>query len=224
MSLIAMLEASKQVAMDTREAVKRRNVEEVAEFEEYGADLAAALDAQELAASEEALKLAQEFDDKEEEEVSERERADLELARSILQADESIEAACQKDHLLAQQVETMLRKDTVRVAKLEKREQQLKELKDVALAEQLASEILEEEQKLALREAADRKLAAELVKDEFNVLKGLPQTEEKLRALATNINGNAPVPLRSRLRNKLASMRKGLERSVQHDKENGVVH
>ena len=53
---------------------------------------AAAFDEEEIAAAEEALRLAEELDQAEEQEVSEREKADLELAREVLAADESTEA------------------------------------------------------------------------------------------------------------------------------------
>lgn len=43
MSLIALLESSKQVALETRESIARQNAEEVAEFEEFGADLVSTL-------------------------------------------------------------------------------------------------------------------------------------------------------------------------------------
>ena len=52
---------------------------------------AAAFDEQELAESEEALRLAEELDEREEEEISAREREDVALAREILAADESTE-------------------------------------------------------------------------------------------------------------------------------------
>ena len=39
MSLLALLESSKQVALEAREEVARRNAEEIADFEEHGADL-----------------------------------------------------------------------------------------------------------------------------------------------------------------------------------------
>jgi len=234
MSLMALLESSKQVAMETREQIARQNAEDVAEFEEFGADLAAALDAQELEQSEEALKLSQELDDKEEEEVSERERADLELAKSLLESDEQTIEACDKDEMLAQQLEAQLKKEMVRVAKLERRERQLAEKKlcqdDVAMAERLAAEILEEEERLRAAEVADRRLAAQLVKDEQQVLKALPQTEETLRSLSTKINGDPTVPLRSKLRSKLNALYKALDSTTkgaaaaqeeQGDKENG---
>ena len=53
---------------------------------------AAAFDEEEIAAAEEALRLGQELDDREDEEASERERADLDLAREMLAADETTEA------------------------------------------------------------------------------------------------------------------------------------
>ena len=111
MSLIAMLEQSKAVALETREQVALRNAEEIAEFEEIGADLAAALDAQELDTSEEMLRLAQELDEQEEKEVSEREIADLELAKSLLAAEQATVAAVEKDEALAQKDEELEQKD-----------------------------------------------------------------------------------------------------------------
>ena len=246
---------------------------------------AAALDAQELESAEEALKLSQELDDKEEEEESERERADLELARSLLEADERTAEDCSKDELLAQQVESQLKKEMVRVAKLERRQRQLAEKKlchgDMAMAEQLAAEIMEEEARLRADETADRRLASALIKGEQHVLKALPQvsaearpqqkallprgphslaaltpldltpldltsprltsprltfpsyqTEETLRALSSQINGDAPVPLRSKLRGKLNSLMKGLSETTKGtaaheqvaDKENCMKH
>lgn len=41
-------------------------------------------------------------------------------------------------------------------------------------------------------------------------LASLPQTEEKLRTLNSRINGEGPVPMRTRLRAKLGLMRKGV--------------
>merc|ERR1712224_735321 len=122
------------------------------------------------------------------------------------------DAACAKDELIAKSVEAQLKKEMTAVAKLEKRERQLAEKKlcvrDLAIAEQLAAEICEEESRLRLNELADRRLAEKLVKDERAALAQLPQTQEKLKELASQINGNAPIPTRTKLRNKLASMRK----------------
>ena len=60
------------------------------------------------------------------------------------------------------------------------------------------------------RERKDRKLASALVKQESKVLESLPQTEEKLLSMSREINGDAPVPMRTRLFAKLQSLRKGL--------------
>jgi len=218
MSLIAMLEQSKAVALETREQVALRNAEEIAEFEEIGADLAAALDAQELDTSEEMLRLAQELDEQEEKEVSEREIADLELAKSLLAAEQATVAAVEKDEALAREIETQLQKDTVRVAKLERRERQLAQRMlckdDLQLAEQLAADIIDEEMKLRSLEEKDRMLARQLVKDEQAVLQSLPQTAESLRKMASEINGDAPAPMRLRLRAKLSAMRKTLDSAM----------
>ena len=62
MSLIAMLESSKEVAMAAREAAELQSAQDVADFEEYGADLAKALDEEEILAAEEALRLGMKFD------------------------------------------------------------------------------------------------------------------------------------------------------------------
>lgn len=225
MSLIALLEESKAVAMQTREERAALNAAEIAEFEEYGADLAAVLDAEELASAEEALRLAEELDEREEEQTSEREKADVELARLLLEAEEETVAACSKDEVLARAVEAQLQKEMTRVAKLERRERTLADKKlcanDLVMAEQLAAEIVEEERKLRALEAADRRLASRLVKGEQNVLKQLPQTEEALKGLSSKINGDAPVPLRSRLRGKLVSLRKSMANMmVDANKEN----
>lgn len=119
----------------------------------------------------------------------------------------------------------MLKKETVRVAKLERRERQLAEKKlckqDLALAEELAADIIEEEGRLRALEAQDRRLAQQLVSGEHEVLRQLPQTEEKLRALSREINGDAPVPLRTRLRGKLDSLRKSMHDMIDYgNKEN----
>lgn len=175
---------------------------------------AAALDAEELAAEEEALRLAQEMDDREEEEQSEREREDLEIARKMIAADEESVAACDKDELIAQQLEAQLKQEAVRVAKLEKRERKLTEKKltkgDIAMAEQLAADIENEEAQLRELERKDRLLARQLVKEEGKALAALPQTEEKLKGLATSINGDSHLPMRTRMLAKLGSMRKGM--------------
>jgi hypothetical protein len=228
MSLLAMLESSKEVAMATREEARARNAEAIAEFDEIGADLAAALDAEEIETSEEMLRMAQELDEQEEQEASAREQADLELAKSLLEADEATAVAAERDEALAREIEAQLKKDTVRVAKLERRERQLAQRMlckdDVTLAEELANEIVEEELKLRCLEQQDRKLAAQLVKGEQQVLKSLPQTEERLRSLASEINGNEPMPMRMRLRAKLNSLKKSLDVVINgngsSDKEN----
>ena len=79
MSLLDILESSKAVALMMREEIRVKNAEEIAEFEENGADYAAALDAQELAEAEEALRLGLELDEREDEAQSEREKEDLEF-------------------------------------------------------------------------------------------------------------------------------------------------
>merc|ERR1719440_663985 len=111
-------------------------------------------------------------------------------------------------------MEAQLRKEAARVAKLEKRERQLAQKKlckgDLAMAEQLATEIENEEAELAALEAKDRRLAAKLVKEEGAVLAAMPQTEEKLKTLSRTINGDGPVTMRTRLRAKLGAMRKGI--------------
>ena len=211
MSLLALLENSKQVALDAREEVARKNAEEIAEFEEYGADMAAALDEQELAAAEEALRLGLELDEREDEEQSEREKADVALAQRMLREEEENVAACEKDEALARQLEEQLKVEAVRVAKLEKRERQLAQRKlckgDLQAAEQLAFEIEEEEYQLQQVERRDRRLAQQLVKQESKALASMPQTEEKLKELSKAINGDGPMSMRMRMRAKLSSMR-----------------
>ena len=57
-------------------------------------------------------------------------------------------------------------------------------------------------------------LARQLVKDEQAVLQSLPQTAESLRKMASEINGDAPAPMRLRLRAKLSAMRKTLDSAM----------
>ena len=81
--------------------------------------------------------------------------------------------ACDKDELIAQQLEAQMKQEAVRVAKLEKRERKLAEKKlcksDVGMAEQLAADIENEEAKLRELERKDRLLARQLVKEEGKV-------------------------------------------------------
>lgn len=214
MSLIAMLESARQVADAAREEVAAQNAADIAEFEEYGTDMAAALDAQEIADAEEALRLGQELDELEDETVSERERADLDLARSLLEADESTKEECSKDEEIARAMEAQEKKEAVRVAKLERRERLLADRKltkgDIKLAEQLAADIDREECELRELERKDRRLAQELVKHDSKTLAELPQTEEKLKHLSRTINGGGQVPMRTKLTAKLAGLRRGV--------------
>lgn len=211
MSLINLLEGCKDVAMASRAEAAAVSAQDIAEFEEYGEDLAAAFDEQELTETEEALRLGQELDEREEAEASEREKEDFELARKVLTADEDTSAACDKDEQIAREMETQLKKEAVRVAKLERRERELAEAKlckgDALMAEQLAADIQAEESRLRAVEAKDRRLASSLVKEESSVLASLPMTEEKLRHLSRSINGDGPVSMRTRLRAKLTTMR-----------------
>ena len=109
-------------------------------------------------------------------------------------------------------------KEAARVAKLEKRERALKEKKltkgDLALAETLAQDIDREEEALRELERKDRRLAQQLVKNEGDALKNLPQTEEKLRTLSRQINGEAPPSVRTRLRARLNSLRGGISKQM----------
>ena len=57
-------------------------------------------------------------------------------------------------------------------------------------------------------------LARQRVKDEHAVLQSLPQTAESLRKMASEINGDAPAPMRLRLRAKLSAMRKTLDNAM----------
>lgn len=167
-----------------------------------------------MAEAEEALRLGLELDEREDEAESEREREDVALARKMLEDEQAAEAACDKDEHLARQLESQLKAEAVRVAKLERRERQLAERKlckaDVRLAEQLAADIEEEENQLLDIERRDRRLAARLVKEESKALQSLPQTEEKLRQLSGSINGHQPVGVRARLAAKLSALRKGM--------------
>ena len=212
--LIAMLEAAKETALQAREERAAQAAQANAEFEELGEDLAKALDEEEIAAAEEALGLGLELDQKEDEAEDERLAADAALARRVLEEERSLEDACSKDEMLARQLEAQLKKEAIRVAKLEKRERDLANRKmckdDVKLAEQLAVEIDREQEQLALDEARDRRLAQKIVKEERALLKDLPQTEEKLRTMAREVNGVEALPMRTRLRAKLGAMRKGL--------------
>ena len=107
-----------------------------------------------------------------------------------------------------------MKKEALRVAKLERRERQLAERKlckgDLQAAEQLACEIEEEEHQLRQIERRDRRLATQLVKQEGRALESLPQTEEKLRELSKAINGDGPMSMRMRMRAKLQRMRKSM--------------
>jgi len=217
MSLIAMLEGCKEVAMAERERLAIQNAEEIAEFEDHGADLAAAFDEMEISAAEEALRLGEELDQVEETEADEQERRDLEMARLVLEAEESVSQACVKDEDYARQIDAELQKEALRVAKLERRERQLAEKKlckdDWEAAARLAEDILAEEAELRKAERRDRKLAQTLVREESKVLAGLPKTEEKLRTLSRTINGSDGTvggSMRMRLRAKLSLMRKGI--------------
>jgi len=202
------------VAIEARERAARQSAEDVAEFEEYGADLAKALDEQELVEAEEALRLGLKLDEEEEESMSGRESEDLKLARQLLTDEEQIETACEKDERLARQLEAEYQKEAARVAKLEKRERALAQRKlckkDLQIAEELAAEIEAQEQALLREEARDRRLARQLVKQETKLLKELPQTQEKLKTMACTVNGPESVPMRTRLAAKLGSMRKSL--------------
>lgn len=188
MGLMEMLEQSKEVALEARARSARQSAEDVAAFEEYGSDLAKAFDEQELLAAEEALRLGLQLDEDEEHRVSTRENEDLALAKQLLADDETAEAACERDERLARQVEAELCKEAGRVAKLEKRERDLAQRKlckaDLQVAEQLAAEIEEQEAAILRDERRDRRLAQQLVKRESKLLQQLPQTEEKLHALA----------------------------------------
>jgi len=227
MSLIAMLESSKEVAMAAREAAELQSAQDVADFEEYGADLAKALDEEEILAAEEALRLGMKFDDEEQEAASEREREDLELARRVLAEDETGQIDTAKDERLARQLDDQLRKEAEQVAKLEKRERQLadKELchSDLRMALSLAQEIEAQEQALIRDEKRDRRLAEQLVKEEGKLLKDLPQTEEKLKMMAKSINGEM-LPMRTRLLARLGVSRKALMDTTNRSQQLGVAH
>jgi len=214
MSLINLLEGCKETAFSARAEAAAAAAEDVAEFEEHGEDLAAAFDEQELVDTEEALRLGEELDEREVEETSERERADFEIARKLLAEEEDTDTACSKDEQIAREMEAQLRKEAARVAQLEKRERQLAERKlckgDIAMAEQLAADIDQEEAELRALERQDRRLASKLVAEESKALANMPQTEEKLKTLSRAINGDGPVSLRTRLRAKLATVRKGV--------------
>jgi len=214
MSLIAMLEGCKEVAMAERERLALQNAEEIAEFEEHGADLAAAFNEMEISAAEEALRLGEDLDQAEETEAEEQMRRDLEMARDVLEAEESTAQACVKDEDYARQIDAELQKEALRVAKLERRERQLAEKKlckeDWDAAARLAEEIEAEEAELRRAERRDRKLAQSLVRDEGKVLATLPKTEEKLRTLSRSINGcdgTIGGSMRMRLRARLSLMR-----------------
>jgi len=225
MSLIAMLEGCKDVAFNERERLAAQAAEDVAEFEEFGADLAAAYDAEEIAAAEEALKLAEEFDEREEAEMGQRAADDLALAKEMLSMEISVEEACSQDELMAQQMEAQEKEEALRVAKLEARERKLAHKKltkdDLSLAHTLANEIETEESYLRELERKDRKLAHALVKEEGKVLATMPQTEEKLRSMSKAINGEN-VSMRTKLRAKLNGMRKGLSDLTNSSVQTGV--
>jgi hypothetical protein len=208
MSLINLLEQSKTVALAKREELAAQAALDVADFEEYGADMEKALDEEEMLAMEEALRLGMRLDEDEDAAATERAKADFDLAKEVLALDEGLDDACSKDELIARQLESQLKK-----AKLEKRERELQQKKmckgDWYVAEQLAIEIEREVAQLEREERRDRQLARKLVKTESKLLTQLPQTEEKLRTMAREVNGEN-VPLRTRLRAKLGAMRKSL--------------
>ena len=212
MSLVALLEGCKDVAIATRDERAAKCAQEDCEFEAYGADLAAAYEDQELVECEEALRLGLQLDEEEEAAASAREAGDLKLAREMLAADEAHDAALSKDELIASQLEERMRSEAKSVAALEKRMQAQSNRKlckeDLRVAEQLAWDIEQEEARLSEVERKDRRLARQLVKEEGKVLATLPQTEEKLRHMSRTINGDEPAPLRTRLRAKLLGMRK----------------
>lgn len=213
--LVAMLEQSKDVALAAREAAAMQSAQDIVEFEEFGADLAKAFDEEELAAAEEALRLGLKLDEEEDEVSNAREQADLDLARTVLEKEESVNAECSKDEVFAKQLEAQLRKEALEVSKLEKRERELAHRKlckdDLRIAEQLAADIERQEAQLIEDERRDRRLARELVKSEGKLLAELPQTEEKLRTLAREFNGSGEeVAMRTKMHAKLGSLRKGL--------------
>lgn len=186
---------------------------------------AAAYDAEEIAAAEEALKLAEEFDEREEAEMGQRAADDLALAKEMLSMEISVEEACSQDELMAQQMEAQEKEEALRVAKLEARERKLAHKKltkdDLSLAHTLANEIETEESYLRELERKDRKLAHALVKEEGKVLATMPQTEEKLRSMSKAINGEN-VSMRTKLRAKLNGMRKGLSDLTNSSVQTGV--
>lgn len=208
-----MLEQTKGIALAAREEAAMQSAADIVEFEEYGGDLAKAFDEEEIAAAEEALKLGLKFDEDEEQATSEREREDLELARRVLEDEESACASVSKDEHFARQLDAQLQKEALQVAKLEKRERELARRDlckdDLRIAEKLAADIDQQEQQLIIDERRDRRLAQQLVKSESKLLAELPQTEEKVRTLARDING-VEQPLRTRMHAKLGSLRKGL--------------
>jgi len=125
MSLVSLLEGCKDVALAKREELAAQAAQDVAEFEEYGTDMvrgpprsplntrfgaalaharalfrsqALAYDEEAIAAEEEALRLGQELDERQDDEVSEREKADLEVAKAMLAADESTDDVRRAPH------------------------------------------------------------------------------------------------------------------------------
>ena len=220
MGLMEMLEQSKEVALAARERAALQSAADIAEFEEYGADLAKAFDEEELAAAEEALRLGLQLDEEEEATISNLETQDLDIARKLLADEQALESAIERDERLARQLEAELQKEALQVAKLEKQQRQLAERKlcrnDLKIAEDLALEIEAQEQALMREERRDRALASKLVKHESKLLKSMPQMEEKLKTIAKEVNGDT-VSMRARLTAKLGSMRKSLA-----DMTNGV--
>ena len=220
MGLMDMLEQSKEVALAARERAALQSAADIAEFEEYGADLAKAFDEEELAAAEEALRLGLQLDEEEEATISNLETQDLDIARKLLADEQALESAIERDERLARQLEAELQKEALQVAKLEKQQRQLAERKlcrnDLKIAEDLALEIEAQELALMREERRDRALASKLVKQESKLLKSMPQMEEKLKTIAKEVNGDT-VSMRARLTAKLGSMRKSLA-----DMTNGV--
>ena len=101
MGLMEMLEQSKEVALAARERAALQSAADIAEFEEYGADLAKAFDEEELAAAEEALRLGLQLDEEEEATISNLETQDLGIARKLLADEQALESAIDRDERLA---------------------------------------------------------------------------------------------------------------------------
>ncbi len=139
-----------------------------------------------------------------------------------LGADE-IEEACSKDQRVAKQLQGQLKKEAVKVAKMEKLAEKKLVADDMQAAMELQAEIEREEAELAMAERRDRKLAAALIKQETVALKQMPETSDELRKLSRSINGKDGIPLRTKLRARLGELKKDVANKLHELRPNLIV-